>query len=318
MIQSTSMIKAAIFAAALACLGGSVPMNSPQSPDPGLLASFIPRTAGPWLSEADQVFDADSIFSYIDGAGEVYRSYNMKRLVARRFHKDGKPDLVVDAFDMGASADAFGVFTHDLDGEDAGIGQGSNYKAGLLSFWKDRYFLSVYAEEETPETKALVLDLGRAIAAAIPGQGRKPDLLDLLPPEGLDSRAVRYFHTYSVLNHHYFVANHDILQFDKADEAVLAPYGAKGDRSLLLIVAYDAEARAELAAGTFHEAYWPGRTGTAFRMKNGRWTALRVLAWYVAVVFEAGSAEEAQALLDAVQQLVVKPHGGAPRAVSGS
>ena len=53
-------------------------------------------------------------------------------------------------------------------------------------------------------------------------------------------------------------------------------------------------------------------------MKNGSWTALRVLAWYVAVVFEAGSAEEAQARLDAVQQLVVKPHGGAPRAVSGS
>ena len=39
--------------------------------------------------------------------------------MARRFHKDGKPDIVVDAFDMGSSEDAFGVFTHDLDGEDA-------------------------------------------------------------------------------------------------------------------------------------------------------------------------------------------------------
>lgn len=287
-------------------------MNSPQSPDPGPLASYIPRTAGPWLSEADQVFDADSIFSYIDGAGEVYRAYNMKRLVARRFHKDGKPDLVVDAFDMGSPEDAFGVFTHDLDGEDAGIGQGSNYKAGLLSFWKARYFLSVYAEAETPETKALVLDLGRAIAAAIPGEGRKPELLELLPAEGLDARGVRYFHTSSVLNYHYFVADHDILQFDKAVGAVLAPYGAGADRSLLLVVAYHQEMRAELAAGEFHTAYWPGRTGTAFLMKNGRWTALRVLAWYVAIVFEAGSAEEAEARLDAVQQLVAKPHGGAP------
>ncbi|MGZ5499403.1 MAG: DUF6599 family protein, partial [Candidatus Aminicenantales bacterium] len=107
-------------------------MSPSTVPEARLLASYIPITAGPWLSEADQVFDARTIFDYIDGAGEVYRSYNMKLLVSRRFHKDGKPDLVVDAFDMGSSEDAFGVFTHDLDGEDAGIGQGSTYKAGLL------------------------------------------------------------------------------------------------------------------------------------------------------------------------------------------
>ena len=149
-------------------------MSQPQSSRRPRPASYIPTAAGPWLSEADQVFDAETIFDYIDGAGEVYRSYNMKLLVARRFHKDGKPDIVVDAFDMGSSEDAFGVFTHDLDGEDAAVGQGSTYKAGLLSFWKDRYFLSVYAEEETAETKGLVLELGRASPRRSPARGRNP------------------------------------------------------------------------------------------------------------------------------------------------
>lgn len=305
------MKKAAVLAAALACcLGGLSLASRPQNPDPGLLASYIPRTAGPWLSEADQVFDAASIFAYIDGAGEVYRSYNMKLLVARRFHKDGKPDLVVDAFDMGSSADAFGVFTHDLDGEDAGIGQGSNYEAGLLSFWKDRYFLSVYAEEETPETRALVLDLGRAVAAAIPGQGRKPEILDLLPAAGLEARKIRYFHTLSILNDHHFVAEADLLNFDQAEDAVLAPYAGAGGRSDLLIVCYGQELKAEQAAGSFREACLPGSKGKALRMKNGRWTACRALAWYVAVVFDAASAEEAETRLDAVSGLVTGPHPG--------
>lgn len=293
-------------------------MNSPQSPDPGPLASYIPRTAGPWLSEADQVFDADSIFSYIDGAGEVYRAYNMKRLVARRFHKDGKPDLVVDAFDMGSSADAFGVFTHDLDGQDAGIGQGSNYKAGLLSFWKDRYFLSVYAEEETPETKALVLDLGRAIAAAIPGVGKKPELLDLLPAAGLDTQAIRYFHSFSILNYHHFVADADILQLDYSDGAVLAPYGTRDGRSDLLIILYNSEARAVDAEISFLKAAGPSSTpNNMFRAKNGRWTAMRIVGWWGAVVFDAGSAEEATARLDAVERAILAGRVRSPRPGGG-
>lgn len=293
-------------------------MSRPQKPDPGPLASYIPRTAGPWLSEADQVFEAASIFDYIDGAGEVYRSYNMKLLVARRFHKDGKPDLVVDAFDMGSSADAFGVFTHDLDGQDAGIGQGSNYKAGLLSFWKDRYFLSVYAEEETPETKALVLDLGRAIAAAIPGVGKRPDLLDLLPAAGLEARDVRYFHGSSILNYHHFVADTDILQLNGSDGAVLAPYGTKDGRSDLLIILYDSEARAAEAEISFLRAAGPSSTpNNMFRADNGRWTAMRIVGWWGAVVFDAGSAEEATARLDAVERAILAGRVRSPRSGGG-
>ena len=280
-------------------------MSQSIVPEARLLASAIPATAGPWLSEADQVFDAASIFDYIDGAGEVYRSYNMKLLVARRFHKDGKPDIVVDAFDMGSSEDAFGVFTHDLDGEDAGIGQGSTYKAGLLSFWKDRYFLSVYTEEETPETKGLVLELGRAIARAIPGDGKKPELLKFLPRAGLQAGRVRFFHNHSVLNYHFFVAEADILLLGQTAKAVLADYVESGGRSRLLIVAYPDPGSAARAGKSFAQAYRPGAGGkAAVKTENGKWTALRVQGRYVAIVFDEAAEGKAEARLDAVAALI--------------
>ena len=296
---------ALILAAVLASMGGTVPMTDPQSPAAARLASFIPVTAGPWLSEADQVFDADAIFDYIDGAGEVYRSYNMELLVARRFHKDGRPDIVVDAFDMGSAEDAFGVFTHDLDGEDAGIGQGSTYKAGLLSFWRDRYFVSVYAEEETPESRAAVLELGRRIAAAVPGRGEPPALLRLLPGEGLESRTVRFFHSQAILNYHYFVAAENILGLSRETDAVLATYGAREGRSLLLVVSYADGPAAARAAESFRRAYLPEDAGEgAVRTENGRWVAVRAAGRFVAVVFDAGSRKEAQGRLDAVAAAV--------------
>jgi hypothetical protein len=307
------MTRAAVLCAVLAAIGAFVPMCASEKPDARRLASYIPPTIGPWLSEADQSFDAETVFDYIDGAGEVYRSYNMRILIARRFHKDGRPDIVVDAFDMGASADAFGVFTHDLDGEDAGIGQGSTYKAGLLSFWKDRYFLSVYAEEETAETRAAVLDLGRRIAEAIPGRGEPPALLKLLPVDGLEARTNRFFHTASVLNYHYFVADANILLLGPETDAVLAAYGGAADRSRLLIVSYGDGAAAGRAAESFRRVYMPDAGGKpAVRTENGRWTAARAAGRYCAIVFDAISAETAVAGLEAVERSIASARGPSP------
>jgi len=115
------------------------------------LAGLLPAEIQGWKAAgADRFFDPQTIFDYLDGGGEVYRSYNFRLLLSRRYEKAGGPAIIADAFDMGSAADAFGVFTHDLDGEPAGLGQGSLYQAGLLSFWKGRYFICLTAEAETP------------------------------------------------------------------------------------------------------------------------------------------------------------------------
>ena len=280
-------------------------MIAQRNPVPARPASFIPRTAGPWLSEADHVYNSETIFQYIDGAGEVYRSYNMKQLVSRRFHKDGRPDLVVDLFDMGTSEDAFGVFTHDLDGENAGVGQGSNYKAGLLSFWKDRYFVSISVEEETPETKAAVLDLGRRIAAAIPKNGPAPKLLSYLPSEGLVAERTSFFHNHSILNYHFFVADRDILLLEQTASAVLAPYKTAGGTSYLLVVAYRDEAKAAQAFASFGKNYMPdAKKPGIVRTEDKRWTASARDGAVVIVVFNADSDQFAMTQLAAVQERI--------------
>ena len=280
-------------------------MTQPIPPDVQRAAAFIPPTVGPYVSEADQTFDAETIFGYIDGAGEVYRSYNMKFLVSRRFHKDGKPDIVVDLFDMGSPEDAYGVFTHDLDGEDAGVGQGSNYKAGLLSLWKDRFFLSVYAEEETAETKGLVFELGRRIDNAIPGRGKMPDLLRLLPAAGLDAGRVRFFHNHSVLNYHFFVADRDILLLEQTASAVLAPYPTAGGPSYLIVVRYPDGAKAARAYGSFAKNYMPdAKESGIVRTEDRRWTASAKAGDIVIVVFGADSEQFAMDQLASVQELI--------------
>jgi len=262
------------------------------------LAALVPSEFQGWTVEEDQSFDRETIFDYIDGAGEVYRSYNLRRLFARRMARESGPALIVDLFDMGSPADAFGVFSHDPAGEDARIGQGSAYQGGLLSFWKDRYFVSVYAEGETDETRAAVFGLAAKIADAIGGEGPKPSLIADLPAQGLDPRSVRYFHNHLVLNIHYFISQDNILRLDQTTEAVLGLYGEKGALGRLLIVRYPSADLAKQALHSFCRAYLSDAgEARAALTENGKWTAARLLWNRVAVVFDAPTEAEAGILL---------------------
>jgi hypothetical protein len=262
------------------------------------LARFLPAEVDGWKTASDDLYTGDEIFGYIDGAGEVYRAYNYRSLRARRFAKPGEPDIVVDLFDMGTAADAFGVFTHGLEGERLAIGQDAVSMEGLVSFWKDRYFISLYAESETPGVRRALLGLGRAIAGAIPGEGERPAILALFPGR-FDARGARYFRSHLILNYHYFIAGENILRLDGTTEAALAATGEGGTKAYLLIVRYPSSAAADGAAESFAKGYLRGDAGSGpVEIKDGRWTAAIKRGAHLIVVFGAPSRDEAVGILE--------------------
>ena len=284
---------AALAACALAAAGGRAGAWAE------IPKSLLPVEVLGWTADGqDHSYDAETIFDYIDGAGEVYRAYNMKGLLSRRYKKAGKPDVIADLFDMGSPADAFGVFTHDLDGEDWKVGQGCVYKGGLLSFWKGRYFASLFAEDETEETKAMLLDLGRRLDAALLSKGEKPELLKVLPAAYADPKGVHYFHSPVILNYHFFVSADNILGLDPSVEGILVK---AADKSALVIVRYPDTARAAAADKSFRSAFMPGaaETGPA-RNKDQTWTAAGLTGRILAVLFRGPTADRARFILDDV------------------
>lgn len=279
-------------------------MNAVQNAAVNNLKSLVPREALGWKTQAkDEVYDPETIFDYIDGAGEVYRSYNFRLLLSRRFEKAGESEIIVDLFDMGSSADAFGVFTHDLDGEDASLGQGSNYKGGLLSFWKDRYFVSIFAEKETAETKEALFALGRPIASAIGREGPRPSLLTLLPEWFRDEKSVHYFHNHLILNYHFFVSQENILNLGQTTEAVLAKSGPKGQDGVLLLVRYPEANKAADAFNNFVKDYMPdAKIPGLVQTEDKKWTAAGQQGSFALIVFGAGSKSDSKEWIRAAEE----------------
>lgn len=266
---------------------------------PSDLVHLLPKEIRGWRWDGkDEIYDPQTIFRYIDGMGEVYRAYNFRFVLVRCYDKPDQPRLTVDFFDMGSSEDAFGIFSFEREGNPVGVGQDSDYAVGMLRFWKGRYFVTVMAERETPETKETVLALGKAIAAAISEEGRHPEVLGFLPQKGLLSQSILFFRHPTILNHHFFLADKDILNLSPKVEGVLATYQIDKAKVRLIIVRYPTEKDAVKAQATFGKAYLrEGRLKGIVRTENKKWTAARRWGKILAVVFDATTKKQAIALL---------------------
>jgi len=230
----------------------------------------IPMEVAGWHgTDGFEVYDTETIYGYIDGHAEVYMAYGMVRCVSQRYSgPEGEPDIVLDLFEQASPADAFGVFTHDRDGEEVDIGQGGLFRHGWLSFWKGHWFGSVYAEGESEASKEAVLALGRAAADAIGEVGEVPSLVAELPADGLDPRSVRFLHTQEILNGVVYLGYENALQFGPEVDAVVGRYQRPDGGGWLLLVDYPDDASAELAEGGAIEA------GIAVRRQGSRLAAV--------------------------------------------
>jgi hypothetical protein len=253
----------------------------------------LPIDAGGWVAAGEEdVFDPESIFSYIDGHAEVYLAYGMKRCISRRYTvANGDAEIVVDLFEMASPADAYGVFSHDRAGEDVAVGQGGVFRYGWLSFWKGSWYGSVYATGGDAAARQGVLDIGRAVAGAVEGLGEVPALVTRMPAPGLDPASVCYLRSPQILNAHVFVGADDLFGLGPEVEAVVGKYDLSDTPAHLIVVRYPDEAAAEAVERRVREDVGPD--GARPTMVIGRNGAL------LAAVVGAESNENVEALLEA-------------------
>jgi hypothetical protein len=259
--------------------------------------------------EPDGLYDAETLHQYINGSAEVYLALNVNAVCGRRYVSAGGSEIIADVFEMKSASDAFGAYHHDLrEGESAEIGQESEYADGALAFWKGRFFSSVIALHEDPDTDRAVLELGRAIANGITDEGAPPDLLRFLPEEGPGPMQIRYFHEQSSLSRYYFLAEENVLNLGKRTEAILASYGdaqSGGSRQVYLIVRYPSAALAREGFDGLLEALpLEGAEQGIGRSRGGKWVAARAVDRLLVGIFDVPTRSKVdQSLRDVLDRI---------------
>ncbi|MEW6366851.1 MAG: DUF6599 family protein [Acidobacteriota bacterium] len=263
----------------------------------------LPVSIDGWTkSEPPDRFTPETLSSYIDGGAELFLSYNFEGSISLKYKDSADAEIIVDIFDMGSSYDAFGAFAHSRETIDSRFGQGSEYAGGLLTFWKDRYYVSILAFPETPAKRDVVFRVADAISGAIKNDGALPPVIALLPAEDLIPESVKYFHHYVWLNSFSFVSAENVLDIGNDTPAALGKYRQEGATCYVLVVRYPDAALAEAAGEQFRQKVLGGGTEMTRVMDDGRWTGLQRRGELLSIVFNAPDAQAVRNILTKIRE----------------
>ena len=293
---------------------------------------ILPKVIGNWTrSDSQQAITSDTIFSYMNGAGELYLSYRFNHLDVSEYTYENHDDIQVELYYMVSSDDAYGLLSLDLEGEHISFDDAApdasgktipmspvaRYGAGLLRLWSDNLYARIIVYRETPEAKQAIIDLGKAIV-----DGRKrslpPDLLKRVPQKIGDTWELRpnrlsYFRSHMVLNSIYYISHENILNLDISAEAVAAAYKDISGSSEVkpcqfILINYENPERAVKALKRFYDAYLneftknisvdnPNEKPDFFKLEEG-WFGYKLTGKYLAIVSGCPNRESARIIIE--------------------
>lgn len=168
---------------------------SPVLAQPAADTGIVPVPEGWTAPDQEYRFGPDALWEYIDGAAELFLTYDCRQLAVRDLER-GELAVTVSVYDMGRPLNAFGIFERESPTDGARLqapGGGAVLQPpyrGLM--FKDRFYIIVDVGGGGGVDELTLRDLLAAIAAGLPGSDLPPAELALLPEANRKPGTVAY------------------------------------------------------------------------------------------------------------------------------
>ena len=199
--------------------------------EPAEMASFFPDIEG-WTRDGDpESFYPESLFEYINGAADVYLSYEFVELAMLSYDGEEKSSLTVDIYKHRDIRNAFGIYSQEKSpsADFVEIGTEGYYDTGVLNFFHGPYYVKIMGFYLGDDDKALLTKVAEGIAGKLDGEARFPEALVCFPAEGRIPHSERYLardvlgygflHSAYAADYNMGDAERRVFIFEAADEA---------------------------------------------------------------------------------------------------
>jgi len=294
---------------ALLALLALVSVGGADSAD--MLGMFPETMANGSATRQAQDYDPKTVYDYMDGAADAYLRFDFQRIYTADYQV-GERLVVVEVYDMGSSAEAYGIFSTNPRGEGVQVAQGARFEGPMLRAWQDRFFIKIASDEDSKEFRNFATQMARHLVEGIGSQGPLPYLISFLPQKMLHPSQIRYLHTDADLNTAHYVSTDNVLQLAKGKTDVVFADGRLGGRPLkVAVVRYRTSADRAKALASFSKTILsrqarPQKDGMRLEeVRKDQFTGLRPFAGpqgepMLALCFEAKTAALCQQALTAV------------------
>ena len=178
--------------------------------------NLFPHIRG-WKTDInDVIYDKISLWEYIDGAADIYLSYDFETLCLADYTNNEGQAVNVELYRHSTPENAFGIYTSErmADYNFIDVGIQGYYEPGVLNFLTGQYYVKMTTPPgRSVADKAAFLEIAGALNNTLDTDNKWPQVLDLFPPEGKIANSETYiaidFLGYSVL-HSAFTAEYDV------------------------------------------------------------------------------------------------------------
>jgi len=216
------------------------------------LAELLPAVAsmnGWQIADGPTGYDSDTLYEYLNGGAPLYLDFGFHRMVHVRYQLGDSylSSVTLDVYDMGSDLGAFGLHRSGRPpGSDVRNWGAEGYRSGTVAAaWKGGISIHAEADEDRPELTEAMEELVEMVANSVVGGTSHPQIIDLLPHNGLVPWSER-------------IVAKDLMSHAFLPGGVLATYRVAGDEGTVFFsdLAGEpavAEAMAELRA---HHEHW--------------------------------------------------------------
>jgi hypothetical protein len=203
-MTSQLTVPALVLAIGLGACGGSQPGSPPPSAAaaPGAavaadtgLAAYLPAAgtlAGWTRSKPPQVYTADNLWEFIDGAAETYVGFGVQGALSAAYTFGGA-DVGIELYEMSDSLHAFGIYTQERPPAPQPVQVGAEGYAvsNVLIFWKGPCYVKLIATRPEKPGSAALAALAVAISEKLPAGEPLPRELAAFPKSNLVPHSIK-------------------------------------------------------------------------------------------------------------------------------
>jgi hypothetical protein len=175
----------------------------------------FPELTGWKQSGEIQTFSSKNLFEYIDGAADLYLSYDFQELQVAEYQNEKKASVTIEVYRHKTPIYAFGIYSQERlsDANFLDIGAQGYSETDILNFVSGNYYVKMSSFKTGPEDQEVLPTFAKKVVENLGEKGSLPSILSAFPKEGKRENSEKFvsikFLGYSFL-YSAFTADYDL------------------------------------------------------------------------------------------------------------
>ena len=190
--------------------------------------SPFPEAAGWKKADSVQVFSPENLYDYINGAADLYLTYDFKELQVAEYTREDKASVIIEVYRHGSPTNAFGIYSQErlANADFLEIGVQGYYEEKVLNFLAGSCYVKISSSNTGKDDRDVLVRFAKGTAEKVGGEKGFPALLEVFPDEG------------KVKNTEKFIGK-NFLGYSFFPSAFIADYQSGGQKFKLFLMVGD-------------------------------------------------------------------------------